>query len=91
MSSQQRVLFAYLLQAAPNAVQSAMLRHMAKDERGIANLYEKLVGPRGRIQAEANAARYDAMADEAEREAIYEGNRAARIAEILESWKEGGP
>lgn len=88
-ASEQRVMMAAMIQAAPKLVQSCILRHWAKEEREYAPLYEKLIGPEGRARAEADALRHDAEADEAEKEAIREGERAARIAAIIETWKGG--
>lgn len=63
-----------------------MLRCAAKEYRECAVLYENLVGPKGRIDAEANASRCDAMADEAEKDAVCEARNAAVVARVVEGW-----
>lgn len=86
MSAQQRIIFAALLQATPKAIEAMTFRLWAKEDRRWAPLYEKLVGPSGRLRAEDDARRHDAMADAAEEEMKQEAERAARIAAIVETW-----
>lgn len=84
-----RVLVAALIQATPKAVEAVMFRCWAKEERGAADLYERLM-PGGRERALATAKRLEARATEAEEEMINEAKRAARVAEIVEGWVGNG-
>ncbi len=85
-ASEKRVLFSAMLAAAPAVVKAAMLRHAAKEYREYAGLYEKLIGPNGRIDSEAAATRCEALADEAEKDAVCEARNAAKVARAVEGW-----
>lgn len=81
---ERRTAFTFILNAMPKIFAAHFTRSMKHSEADL-DLYERLV-PGKRAELEKNNAELEAKAERLEEEGYHEGERAVKIARIIEGW-----